>query len=95
MTDILVGFLPGMRPGGDCVINIGGEIYRDGRRTPLQAMLVESMRRTDWEYRNLLMWDRRNLINGTGIFGWPKTYVSLAGTFEFLIHFRKPLTFRD
>ena len=89
-TSLLQGYFPSLLPGSHCVVNMQ-DLYQDGERISLHAMLVERMRsESDYEYRNLLIWDKRNLVNGTGIFGWPSNYVSLAASFEYLLDFRKP-----
>lgn len=40
--------------------------------------------------RNVMIWDRRNLVNGVGIFGWPNNFIKLGTTFEYILDFWKP-----
>ena len=41
------------------------------------------------EFRNTIIWDRTNIVNRVGIFGWP-SYITMGTTFEYLLHFRNP-----
>lgn len=37
-------------------------------------------------------WDKRNLVNKVGIFGWPSNYITLSITFEYILDFWNPAT---
>ncbi|MCJ7633712.1 site-specific DNA-methyltransferase, partial [Candidatus Bathyarchaeota archaeon] len=43
-----------------------------------------------FEFRNTFIWDKRNLVNRVGIFGWPSNFISLGATMEFILDFWKP-----
>ncbi len=43
-----------------------------------------------YEFRNTIIWDRRNLVNRIGIFGWPSSYITMGTTFEYILDFTLP-----
>jgi hypothetical protein len=43
-----------------------------------------------YELRNIIIWDRRNLVNRVGIFGWPNNYITFGTTFEYILDFWRP-----
>jgi DNA modification methylase len=61
-----------------------------GRRLPLHIKTINKMESMGYELRNIIIWDRRNLVNKAGIFGWPNNYITLGTTFEYLLDFWKP-----
>jgi DNA modification methylase len=61
-----------------------------GRRLPLHLKIISKMESIGYELRNIIIWDRRNLVNESGIFGWPNNYITLGTTFEYLLDFWKP-----
>jgi len=89
MGDIFGSLLPLLRPHAHCVINIS-DIWRDDKRITLHHSLIDEMRRRGYELRNIIIWDRRKIVNGTGIFGYPKTYIAMGVTFEYILDFWKP-----
>ena len=89
MGDIFESLLPLLRPRAHCVININ-DIWRDDKRITLHHALIDEMRRRGYELRNIIIWDRRKIVNGTGIFGYPKTYITMTVTFEYILDFYKP-----
>ncbi len=82
--------LPLLKPKAHCVINIT-DLWWENRRIPLHIYVIEAMTNAGYELRNIIIWDRRNLINGAGIFGWPSNYITLGTTFEYILDFWKPL----
>ena len=42
-----------------------------------------------FEFRNTIIWDRTNIVNKIGIFGWPSNYITMGVTFEYLLDFWK------
>lgn len=89
MAKIFASLLPLLRSDGHCVIDIPDMWWGDQRIT-LHIALVEALRRVGYELRNIIIWDRTNIVNRIGIFGWPSNYITMGTTFEYLLHFRKP-----
>lgn len=94
LAKIYAGMLPLLKPKGHSVININDPWCDDvqyGRREPLHAYIIEEMNNVGYDLRNVMIWDKRNLVNGVGIFGWPNNYIKLGTTFEYILDFWKPL----
>ncbi|OLS30640.1 MAG: Modification methylase MjaV [Candidatus Thorarchaeota archaeon AB_25] len=89
LGEIFGGILPILKPRGHCVINIT-DYWWEGRRVPIHIHVVEALQKVGYELRNTIIWDRRNIVNKVGIFGWPSNYITLTTTFEYLLHFWKP-----
>lgn len=90
MGEVFAGLLPLLRPGGHCVLNVPDMWWEDQRIT-LHVALIEELRRRGYELRNVIIWDRTNIVNRIGIFGWPSNYITMGVTFEYLLDFRKPV----
>ncbi|MFW9912225.1 MAG: DNA methyltransferase [Candidatus Thorarchaeota archaeon] len=86
---IFEGVLPIMHHRGHCVINIT-DYWWKGQRVPAHVYVIEALQDVGFELRNTIIWDRRNIVNKAGIFGWPSNYITLSTTFEYLLHFWKP-----
>jgi len=86
---IFEGILPLMRQRSHCVINIT-DYWWKGNRIPAHIYVIEAIQSVGFELRNTIIWDRRNLVNKAGIYGWPSNYITLSTTFEYLLHFWKP-----
>jgi len=82
--------LPLLKPKAHCVINIT-DLWWENKRVPLHIYVIEAMEKAGYELRNTIIWDRRNLVNGAGIFGWPSNYITLGTTFEYILDFWRPL----
>jgi len=89
MGDIYEGLLPLLRPKGHCVINVP-DMWWENSRITIHASLIEELRRRGYELRNVIIWDRTNLVNKIGIFGWPSNYITMGVTFEYLLDFWRP-----
>jgi len=89
MGDIFESLLPLLQPRAHCVINVPDMWWEDERIT-IHIALVEELRRRGYELRNIIIWDRRNLVNGIGIFGYPSNYITMGTTFEYLLDFWRP-----
>lgn len=85
---IFAALKPLLRPGGNCVINVG-DIWWEDRAVPLHCGVIEALEQAGYEFRNIIIWDRRRVVNRSGIFGWPNNYITMRATFEYLLHFRK------
>ena len=88
MKHIYRQLLPLLKPGGHCVIDVPDMWWQDERIT-LHVALIEALRSVGYELRNTIIWDRTNIVNKIGIFGWPSNYITMGTTFEYLLDFRK------
>lgn len=89
LTEIYKGILPLMKPKAHCVINVN-DVWWENKRYPTHIYVVEALQKAGFELRNVLIWDKRNLVNGVGIFGWPNNFIKLGATFEYILDFWKP-----
>lgn len=86
--DIYESLLPLLRQDGHCVINVP-DMWWENKRITIHISLIEELRRRGYEFRNTIIWDRRNVVNNIGIFGWPSNYITMGTTFEYILHFKK------
>ncbi len=89
MGDIFQRLLPLLRPRGHCVINVP-DMWWENQRITIHVSLIEEFRKRGYELRNIIIWDRRNIVNRIGIFGWPSNYITMGVTFEYLLDFWRP-----
>lgn len=89
MGDIFESLLPLLRPRHHCVINVS-DMWWDNKRITIHIAIVEELRRRGYELRNIIIWDRTNIVNQIGIFGWPSNYITMGVTFEYLLDFWRP-----
>ncbi len=89
MGDIFEGLLPLLKPKAHCVINVA-DMWWENRRVTVHIALVEELRKRGYELRNIIIWDRTNIVNRIGIFGWPSNYITMGTTFEYLLDFWRP-----
>lgn len=89
MGDVFERLLPLIKPRGHCVINVT-DMWWENQRITIHISLVEEMRRRGWELRNTIIWDRTNIVNNIGIFGWPSNFITMGTTFEYLLDFWRP-----
>jgi DNA modification methylase len=89
MGRIFATLLPLLRPKGHCVINVPDMWWEDERIT-LHVALIEELRKRGYELRNIIIWDRTNIVNNIGIFGYPSNYITMGTTFEYLLDFWRP-----
>jgi DNA modification methylase len=75
-----------LRPDGHCVINVG-DFHRGNKLVLLHEGIIETMTSIGYKLENIIIWDKTNLVNGTGIFGYPKRYMTMYVTYEYLLHF--------
>lgn len=93
ITEIYGSIKPLMKVKGHAVINIPDMWSSDvkhGKRIPLHIAVYNAMTEAGYELRNTIIWDRRNIVNGIGIFGWPSNYITMGTTFEYLMDFWVP-----
>jgi len=89
MGDIYEELLPLLKEKGHCVINVP-DMWWENQRITIHISLVQELRKRGYELRNTIIWDRRNIVNNIGIFGWPSNYITMGTTFEYLLDFWKP-----
>jgi len=86
---IFENILPFLEPKGHCVINVP-DMWWENQRITIHVSLINELRQRGYELRNVIIWDRTNIVNGIGIFGWPSNYITMGVTFEYLLDFWKP-----
>jgi len=89
MGEIFQSLLPLLRPKAHCVINVP-DMWWENRRVTIHVALINELRRRGYELRNIIIWDRTNIVNRIGIFGWPSNYITMGVTFEYLLDFWRP-----
>jgi len=89
MGDIFEQLIELLRPKAHCVINVP-DMWWENQRITIHVALVEELRRRGYELRNIIIWDRTNIVNRVGIFGWPSNYITMGVTFEYLLDFWRP-----
>ena len=93
LGEIYKNLLPVLKYKGHAVINVTDLWWKDskrGRRIPVHIYVIEEMEKAGYELRNIIIWDRRDLVNKVGIFGWPSNYITLGTTFEYILDFWRP-----
>jgi len=93
LRGIYSGLLPLLKPKAHNVINVPDMWWSDGsggRRIPIHIYVYHAMLEAGYELRNTIIWDRTNIVNRVGIFGWPSNYITMGTTFEYLLDFWKP-----
>ena len=89
MGDIFERLLPLLKPKAHCVINVP-DMWWENQRITIHVALIDELRKRGYELRNIIIWDRTNIVNQIGIFGWPSNYITMGVTFEYLLDFWKP-----
>jgi DNA modification methylase len=89
MGNIFESLLPLLRTKAHCVINVPDMWWEDQRIT-IHIALTDALRNVGYELRNIIIWDRTNIVNRVGIFGWPRNYITMGTTFEYLLDFWRP-----
>ena len=95
MTEIFGKLRPAVKPGGHVMIDIPDMWWREegrpggGVRQPLHINVFHALTNAGYEFRNTIIWDRTNIVNKIGIFGWPSNYITMGVTFEYLMDFWK------
>ena len=89
LGEIYRGILPLLKTKGHCVINLT-DYWWENKRILVHIYVIQAMEKAGYELRNTIIWDRRNLVNKAGIFGWPNNYIAMGTTFEYILDFWKP-----
>lgn len=74
MGDIFESLLRLLRPKAHCVINVP-DMWWENERITIHVSLITELRTRGYELRNIIIWDRTNIVNKIGIFGWPSNYI--------------------
>jgi len=88
LTEIYEGIYPLMKPKAHVVINVN-DVWENNRRIPTHVYVMKALQDAGFEFRNTIIWDKRNLVNRVGIFGWPSNFITLGATMEFILDFWK------
>lgn len=89
MGEIFQTLLPLLRPKAHCVIDVP-DMWWENERVTIHVSLIQELRKRGYELRNTIIWDRTNIVNRIGIFGWPSNYITMGVTFEYLLDFWRP-----
>jgi len=89
LTEIYSGILPLMKEKSHCIVNIN-DLWKDNARYVTHYYVIEALENVGFEFRNTFIWDKRNLVNRAGIFGWPNNFISMGATFEYILDFWRP-----
>jgi DNA modification methylase len=93
LKEIYSKIIPLMKPKAHCVINIPdvwSNAVPGGKRIPMHIHVYNALTEAGFELRNTIIWDRNNIVNKIGIFGWPSNFITMGTTFEYLLDFWKP-----
>ena len=89
MAKIFADLLPLLKQKGHCIINVP-DMWWENQRITIHVSVIEALRSVGYELRNTIIWDRTNIVNNIGIFGWPSNYITMGTTFEYLLDFWRP-----
>lgn len=89
LENIYRNLLPLLKTKGHCVINVA-DMWMENKRIPIHIHVIKAMQNAGFELRNTIIWDRRNIVNNIGIFGWPSNYITMGTTFEYILDFWRP-----
>ncbi|MFW9855855.1 MAG: DNA methyltransferase [Candidatus Thorarchaeota archaeon] len=71
-----------LKPKKRLIINI-----RDVVPFFIQPALVPSLEEVGFSLKNIIVWDKRPLIQNMGIFGWPSNFIVLNSAYEYIFEF--------
>jgi DNA modification methylase len=89
LMEIYAGIFHLMKPKAHCIININ-DVWSKNRRYLTHTYVIDALTKAGFEFRNTFIWDKRDLVNKVGIFGWPNNFISLGATMEFILDFWRP-----
>jgi DNA modification methylase len=89
LMEIYAGIFHLMKPKAHCIININ-DVWWKNRRYLTHTYVIDALTKAGFEFRNTFIWDKRDLVNKVGIFGWPNNFISLGATMEFILDFWRP-----
>lgn len=88
IEEIYADLLPVLKPGGHCVINVN-DLWQKDQRIALHSIVIQAMQKAGYLFKNIIIWDRTNIVNRIGIFGWPSNYITMGTTFEYILDFQR------
>ncbi|MDW7679625.1 MAG: DNA methyltransferase [bacterium] len=86
ISSIYENLLPLLHPKGHCVVNVA-DMWWENERIPIHIEIIQALKKVGYKFRNSIIWDRTNIVNRIGIFGWPSNYITMGTTFEYILHF--------
>jgi DNA modification methylase len=89
LEEIYSGILPLMKSKSHCIINVN-DVWWKNKRFLTHIYVIEALEKAGFEFRNTFIWDKRDLVNRVGIFGWPNNFISLGATMEYILDFWRP-----
>ena len=92
MREIFGGLLPILKPKGHAIINVPDmwrKNERHGERVPLHVHVYHALVEAGYELRNTIIWDRTNIVNRVGVFGWPSQLHNDGHDVRYLLDFWK------
>lgn len=89
MKNIYMNLFDLIKPKGHCIINVA-DMWWKNERIPIHISIIKALEEAGYKFRNTIIWDRTNIVNRIGIFGWPSNYITMGTTFEYILHFIKP-----
>jgi DNA modification methylase len=95
LTQIYKELYPLLKIGGHNVINVTDMWWSEdrpgaGRRVPIHIYVYKALTDAGFELKNTIIWNRLNIVNKIGIFGYPSNYITMGTTFEYILDFWKP-----
>jgi DNA modification methylase len=94
MTEIYSKLLPLHKEKAHCVINVA-DMWWENTRVPIHIYIISALEKAGFKLRNTIIWDRTNIVNNIGIFGWPSNYITMGTTFEYILDFWRPPSEKD
>lgn len=89
LTDIFSKLFKVLRHDGHCIVNVS-DLYYEKKRLLIHVHVINALQAAGFEFRNTIIWDKTNIMNGVGIFGFPSNFLTM-GAFEYILHFVKPV----
>ena len=89
LQEIYSGILPLVKRKAHCIININ-DVWWKNKRYLTHTYVIDALTKAGFEFRNTFIWDKRDLVNKVGIFGWPNNFISLGATMEYILDFWRP-----
>lgn len=87
LKEIYGNIYPVMKENSHTVINVNDLWTEKNRRIMIPSKIIDALEDIGYIFKNIIIWDRRNIINNVGIFGYPSNYITMGTTFEYILHF--------
>jgi len=86
LVGIFRSLLPLLRESAHCILVLPAQPQK---RVPLSWSVAFELIKNGFSLENVIIWDRRKLLNQIGIFGWPARFLVFANSYEYLLDFKK------